>query len=180
MFRTLLVGVVALSAALFGGCSDEDIKKAEWAWVEKRKAAVEEMTGVYAGEIEMLQAGARPDASERTPTQYVLKEGDAVTRVKIRRSGTDRFYELTVNLEVIRITDESIFLSQPEVEYSFYEREKGTAYFCPGEPKFSGYIGVYDRGAKTFQVSLRVKESYNTKPQKIELDYAVLCSGKRK
>ena len=121
MFRTLLVGVVALSAALFGGCSDEDIKKAEWAWVEKRKAAVEEMTGVYAGEM-----------------------------------------------------------SQPEVEYSFYEREKGTAYFCPGEPKFSGYIGVYDRGAKTFQVSLRVKEIYNTKPQKIELDYAVLCSGKRK
>ena len=53
----------------------------------------------------------------------------------------------------------------------------GTRYYIP-EPKFSGYVGVYDRKAKTLQLSLRTKEVYIF--DKVERDYRVLYTGKRK
>ena len=84
-------------------------------------------------------------------------------------------------VEISKVSGDSVFLSVPKTRYwwiwSTSKKIVGTVYASAGEPKFSGYIGVYDRKAKTIQFSLRVKEVYNGLPDKRVIDYIALYSG---
>ena len=83
--------------------------------------------------------------------------------------------------EISKVSGDSVFLSVPETRYwwiwSTSKKIVGTIYASAGEPKFSGYIGVYDRKTKTIKFSLRIKEVYNGSPDKRVIDYIALYSG---
>lgn len=157
-------------------CRKEDRQGQDGEWKKRKEEVMKEMEGRYEGEMEKTQIGGSDISTKKVSLQYSLDRF-----AMIRLSAQEEV--IRVDLEVSRITEENAFLSLPQAQYwKLYQGSKrvGTNYGSAGNPQFSGYIGVYDRKAKTFQVSLRVKEVYNTKSQKIELDYTVLCSGKRK
>lgn len=173
-FQAIFVLAMLVLAAGFAACKKEVNERAKQEENEREiRAIMLEMSGDYDAQLEQTQINVD---GERPPQHKNFQ-------LKITELGS--FYSpsgsvINVDLQLGKITEESVFLNLSQVQHRPIDaggKEVGTRYYIP-EPKFSGYVGVYDRKAKTLQLSLRTKEVYTF--DKVERDYRVLYTGKRK
>ena len=159
-----LLGAVCLLC----GCNKEDeAQKREEAWKQEKKSIIHEMSGEYEGEVVHSDA-----PSTKHDISFSMYEFGYIKVIGER---------IDAAVEISKVSGDSVFLSVPETRYwwiwSTSKKIVGTIYASAGEPKFSGYIGVYDRKTKTIKFSLRIKEVYNGQPDKRVIDYIALYSG---
>ena len=159
-----LLGAVCLLC----GCRKEDeAQRQEEAWKQEKKSIVHEMSGEYEGEVVHSDTPSANHAIRFSMYEFGY--------IKVIGEGID------AAVEISKVSGDSVFLSVPKTRYwwiwSTSKKIVGTVYASAGEPKFSGYIGVYDRKAKTIKFSLRIKEVYNGLPDKRVIDSIALYSG---
>ena len=159
----LFLLAVALGVWLFS-CKKE--KSAAEREQERKEALVAEMKGVYATQVDWKVVG-----------------GVAKDSVDFCAWAIFHWWESKQRLEIGGVTAENIYMDFVEAKGGYSMWISGTEeweIYKAGEPKFSGHIAVYDRRAKTFQLSL--KERWIIKPKdgrEREVDYNWECVAER-
>lgn len=171
----LFLLAVALGVWLFS-CKKE--KSAAEREQERKEALVAEMKGVYATQVDWEVVGGVAKDSVDFCAWAIFHWWESKQQLVFMRRGGAR-----IRLEIGGVTAENIYMDFVEAKGGYSMWISGTEeweIYKAGEPKFSGHIAVYDRRAKTFQLSL--KERWIIKPKdgrEREVDYNWECVAER-
>ena len=171
MIRTVrFIGLLAISFAVaFSACKKEEPEK------EDKATVVSELSGVY--EAKEIRVDAKTKAT--TIGFFPIDLGHSSTSGEnVVQFVFERKYQ--ADFVVVKQEEEKIYLDFQSGAVIKESDNSGQTTYSKGESKFSGYVGVYDRRAKTFQLSL--KERWIIKPKdgrEREVDYNWECVAER-
>ena len=171
MVRTVrFIGLLAVSLAVaFSACKKEEPEK------EDKATVVSELIGVY--EAKEIRVDAK--TMDTTISFFPIDLGHSSTSGEnVVQFVFERKYQ--ADFVVVKQEEEKIYLDFQSGAVIKESDNSGQTTYSKGGSKFSGYVGVYDRRAKTFQLSL--KERWIIKPKdgrEREVDYNWECVAER-
>ena len=149
MVRTVrFIGLLAvLFAVAFTACKKDKPEK------EDKATVVSELSGVY--EAKEIRVDAK--TKDTTISFFPIDLGHSSTSGEnVVQFVFERKYQ--ADFVVVKQEEEKIYLDFQSGAVIKESDNSGQTTYSKGESKFSGYVGVYDRRAKTLQVTLKAQE----------------------
>ena len=149
MIRTVrFIGLLAISLAVaFSACKKDKPK------TEEKATVVSELSGVYEAKEIRIDAKTKDTSISFFPVDlgHSSTSGENVVQFVFER-------KYQADFAVVKQEEEKIYLDFQSGAVIKESDNSGQTTYSKGESKFSGYVGVYDRRAKTLQVTLKAQE----------------------
>ena len=171
MVRTVrFIGLLAVSLAVaFSACKKEEPEK------EDKATVVSELIGVY--EAKEIRVDAK--TMDTTISFFPIDLGHSSTSGEnVVQFVFERKYP--ADFVVVKQEEEKIYLDFQSGAVIKESDNSGQTTYSKGGSKFSGYVGVYDRRAKTLQVTLKAQEVMKDEWGREQVtDYILEYSGQK-